>query len=178
MKIIKRVSAVLLAAGLVSTSVGCSMETGNSAESENTDTVSLAYNQSQCATAGAVATFPTAYSYTSPTNYSTACNAVDATSMAENSFGNFVHWAGPLPTTAAACANSDMRAIWYAKFDGVNWGVVTDTDHVGVWSGGRCTIADISFASARGQATRIASTARTYTGTTFTTSKFTLSTHF
>lgn len=169
---------LLASLALVSAAAGCSGYDG--AVDENVDSVSQAFNTSQCATAGAVATFTGQYTWGSPSSYGTACNAVDETTGGS---GLYIGYSSEpnlnaLPTNQATCEQISIRSVFYT-WNGSAWILQSDQSLAATWGPDpfgtfRCLL-DGTFFPPPGGGTdvRVATTVRRGSGSTLVTYPFT-----
>lgn len=124
---------LLAAAG---SSLGCSAEM---ASEDDIGNVSQAFNASQCSTSTALATFSGEYTWSSPSNYGTACNAVDETTGGSGlyiGYGSQID-ANQAPANQTDCQNTTIRTVFYTRSSSSNpWSLVQDESHQGVWTAG------------------------------------------
>jgi len=142
------------------------------------NSVAQAFNASQCATARAAATFSGEYSWRSPTNYNTSCNAVDETTGGGLRFLPYGSMVDPFQlTTQAACQATTLRSVFYTRSGSV-WVLAKDESHPGVWAVGpfgsmECDGLASSFPPPGGGiGVRVATTVRRPSGSSFITVPF------
>jgi len=166
--------AGLLIAACVGTA-GCS-STGVDGAGEDVGSVQQRFGADQCATRSATQTFTSRWAYTSTTSYGTGCNNLDVTSLNSANDRNTVTFTDTLPTNSTDCANTFMEAVLYDNSGG-NWIVDTDVESDGAWSGSSCSVPQINFGRlAPLLPYRIAATARTYSGSSFSARQFSVNT--
>jgi hypothetical protein len=162
------------------------------------DSQQQAFGIAQCAKVGAVMTHASRFNYSTAGGYGTGCHANDVTSMHSANRASLAFINGPLPTNEADCLATFILADLYA-WQGSRFAHVREITRTGVWSSGSvgvggaasespsegalpgdgvCSVAVADFGKlAPGVKYRIAATARTYTGSSFTALPFVLATN-
>ena len=145
---------------------GCSADV---ADEEGLDSVSQAFNASQCATATAVATLGGEGSWELPGDYGTQCNAVDNLGFLVDDYYSSTNTFTGGPNTKANCLATTIRSVFYTRPDSSSpWTFLDDRSGPGEWvpnsigGGFYCTLSTGIDAPGVGADVRVATTVRRY----------------
>ena len=159
---------------------GCSADV---ADEEGLESVSQAFNASQCASATAVATLGGEGSWELPGDYGTKCNAVDNLGFLVDAYGSSSSTFSGGPNTRANCRATTITSVFYTRPDSSSpWTFLEQQSFPGEWLPGIfdgpfwCSLSTYIEAPSPGADVRVATTVRRYgSGSAFKAYPFTTS---
>jgi hypothetical protein len=167
-------------AGIATVLALIACESSVSNEDKDNTLTTAAYGSSECATAPSTKSFYGKYVWTSSSDYTTSCNAIDDTALGTAGYSGYGSNIKNVPTNQADCEATGITSAFYTRMaDGTTggWTLQKTEEHTGAWKiiagFGVCNLHSTNFPPQASRVlVRVATTVRRYSGSSYITLPF------